>query len=66
MSDKPTYEDLEAICRSLIDENMALRKELAARGDVSSIDFRGIKVIVSPTTPAFVWDGKEISVLKVG
>ncbi|MHC2481540.1 hypothetical protein [Rhizobium leguminosarum] len=66
MSDKPTYEELMAMCAALATENANLRRELESRGDVRSAEFCGMKVIVSDSTPAFVWNGKEISVLKVG
>jgi hypothetical protein len=58
-----TYSEMQDWLVKTLDENTALRRQLDLRGDTSSFEFRGLKIIVSPTTPPFVWDGKTISVL---
>lgn len=60
---KPTYSQLQDWLVKVLDENTDLKRQLDLRGDTSSFEFRGKKIIISPTTPAFVWDGETISVL---
>lgn len=58
-----THSQLQDWLVKVLDENTDLKRQLASRGDTSSFEYRGKKIIISPTTPAFVWDGKAISVL---
>lgn len=60
---KPTYEQLQDLLMKTLNEVAELRRQLALRGDTCSVEYMGVRILVSPTAPPFVWNGVTISVL---
>lgn len=63
---KPTYEQLEAFCVQLADENARLRRQLALADGVRSVQYDGVRVFITEDAPPIIWNGKEATVLEFG
>lgn len=62
--DRASYEDLETLCASLLDENASLKRKLAEAGGVKVIDFDGKRIFVHEDGPPIVWDANGVYELK--